>query len=85
MSDLQLVEPDDAAYAELSSKFADYNTAHATWDWSNDLLVLVKDGTIVAGGHGILNIVALDAREFAVDVGCSEGTDLTELASSGPP
>ena len=67
MSDLQLVEPDDGAYAVLSGKFADYNAAHSTWDWRSYSLVLVKDGAIVAGGRGILNMGALEVRGLWVD------------------
>lgn len=67
MSDLELVEPDDAAYAVLSGKFADYNAAHSTWDWKSYSLVLVRDGSIVAGGRGILNMGALEVRGLWVD------------------
>ena len=81
MSALQLVEPDEEAYAALSGKFADYNAAHSTWDWKSDSLALVQDGSIVAGGRGILNMGALDVRGSALTVRCSE---LTALASSGP-
>ena len=62
MSALQLIEPDDEAYAALSGKFAAYNAAHSTWDWKSYSLVLVKDGTIVAGGRGILNMGALEVH-----------------------
>lgn len=67
MSNLELVEPDDEAYAALSAKFADYNAAHATWDWRSYSFVLVKEGSIVAGGRGILNMGALEVRGLWVD------------------
>lgn len=76
MSHLQLVEPDDSVYAALSGKFADYNAAHATWDWKSD--------SIVAGGRGILNIGALDVRGAVLTVRCRKCAGLSVQASSGP-
>ena len=84
MSALQLVEPDEEAYAALSGKFADYNAAHSTWDWKSYLLVLVTAECIVARGRDILNMAALHVRGSALTVRCNEGTGLTALASSGP-
>ena len=72
--DLQLVETDDAAYAAHSGRFADCNAAHATCDWKSDSLVLVEDGTIVAGGRAILNRRALEVRGSTLTVRCSELT-----------
>ena len=43
---LQLVEPDDEAYAALSGKFTAYNAAHSTWDWKSYSIVLVEEGSI---------------------------------------
>lgn len=81
---MELVEPDDAAYAVLSGKLAECNAAHATWDWKSCSLLLVKDGTIVAGGRDILNMAALHVRGSALTVRCSKGAGLTAQASSGP-
>lgn len=71
MSELVLVEPDDAAYTALSGKVTDYNATHAASDRKSDLLVLVEDGTLVADGRGILDMGALGVRGSAHNVRCS--------------
>lgn len=69
MSEIEIVDPDDDAYAELSNRFAAYNAAHSTWDWRSFSCVVRNGDKIVAGGRGITNMGALEIRGLWVDEG----------------
>lgn len=62
-----LAEPDDKIYAELSSRFTEYNSAHSTWHHQSYCIFQQVDDHIVAGGRGIINMGALEVRGLWVD------------------
>ena len=62
-----LVEPDDNIYAELSSRFGEYNSAHSTWNWQSYCVIYQVKEKTVAGGRGIINMGALEVRSLWVD------------------
>lgn len=67
MQTIQLVEPDDEAYAEYSANFSAYNASHSSWDWKSYSYVVHSGGLLVAGGRGIINMGALEVRGLWVD------------------
>lgn len=64
---IELVDPDEAVYADYSSNFTAYNAAHATWDIRTFSCILRRGGRIVAGGRGVTNMGALELRGLWVD------------------
>ena len=68
-TDIEIVEPDDLAYAAFSANFTDYNAAHSTWN-AQSFSCVIRDGSrIVAGGRGIVNMGALEIRGIWLDPG----------------
>ncbi len=67
MRSIDLVDPDDQAYAEYSENFSAYNAANSTWNWRSYSCVLRIEGQIVAGGRGVINMGALEVRGLWVD------------------
>jgi len=67
MQKIELVDPDDEAYAEFSDNFTAYNADNSTWDWQSYSCVVRSEGRIVAGGRGVINMGALEIRGLWVD------------------
>jgi len=67
MPTVEIIDPDDVAYAEYSDNFSEYNAAHSTWDWNSFSCVIRSGNKIVAGGRGITNMGALEVRGLWVD------------------
>ena len=67
MPDFDLIEPDEAVYAELSGRFAAYNASKSTYDFKSFTLVRRDGDRIVAGGRGIINMGALEVRGLWID------------------
>ena len=63
----ELIEPDDAVYADLSGRFADFNASQSTYDWRSFSIIQRDGDRIVAGGRGIINMGALEIRGLWVD------------------
>jgi len=67
MSQFKLAEPDEQIYAQLSSRFGEFNAAHSTWNWQSYCIFQQVAERIVAGGRGIINMGALEVRGLWVD------------------
>ena len=67
LSDLDLIDDDEAVYAEYSANFAAYNARFSTWAPETFSVIHRNGSTIVAGGRGILNMGALEVRGLWVD------------------
>ena len=65
--DFDLIEPDDAVYAEYSANFVTYNAEAAGATAESFSLVHRKDDRIVAGGRGSVFLGALEVRGLWVD------------------
>jgi len=62
-----LVEPDDAVYADYSANFSAYNAAQSGWSVETFSLVWRKGDHIAAGGRGLVYLGALELRGLWVD------------------
>jgi len=67
MTDIELVDDDDAIFLDLASRFPEYNASHSTWDRETFCCVVRETNRIVAGGQGIINMGALEVRGLWVD------------------
>ena len=67
MTDIELINADDEIYAELSGHFTDYNASHSSWNCQTFCIIHRVNGSIVAGGRGIVNMGALEVRGLWVD------------------
>ena len=63
----ELVEPDDAVYAEIARRFDAHNRTLAAWNWSSFSLVLREGGRIVAAGRGVTNLGLVEIRGLWVE------------------
>ena len=63
----ELVEPDDAVYAELARRIDAHNRRHADWDWTSFSLVLREDGRLVAAARGVTNMGLVEIRGLWVE------------------
>lgn len=67
MAPFELIEPDDAVYADLSSRFAAYNAQRSSYDFRSFSIIQRAGDRIIAGGRGIINMGALEIRGLWVD------------------
>ncbi len=67
VSAFEIVEPDDAVYAEIARRFDMHNRCHTDWDWTSFSLVLREDGRVVAAGRGVTNMGLLEIRGLWVE------------------
>lgn len=63
----ELVEPDDAVYAEIAGRFDAHNRARSSWDWTVFSLVLREGAGIVAAGRGVTNMRLVEIRGLWVE------------------
>lgn len=63
----EIIEPDQDVYAEYSENFTAYNAAHSTWDIQTFSVVTRREGRIVGGCRGNVNMGALEVRGLWVD------------------
>lgn len=63
----ELIEPDNETYAELTSRFQEYNSSHSTWKLQSYCIVQKAANRIISGGRGIVNMGALEVRGLWVD------------------
>jgi GNAT superfamily N-acetyltransferase len=64
---MELIDPDDDAYAQYSDNFTAYNASHSTWHVQTFSIVHRNRTKIIAGGRGIVNMGALEIRGLWVD------------------
>lgn len=64
---LQLVEPDDEAYAAFSAYFDSHNAQHSSWNPRSFSIIVENDDIIIAGVRGILNMGAVEVRGLWVN------------------
>jgi GNAT superfamily N-acetyltransferase len=62
-----LVEPDDAVYAEIARRIDAHNRALSGWNWTSFSIVLRQGGRIVAAGRGVTNLGTVEIRGLWVD------------------
>jgi len=63
----ELIEPDDAVYAEVSGRFGAYNAERSGWTVQTFSVVRREGEAIVAGGRGQVYLGALEVRGLWVD------------------
>jgi GNAT superfamily N-acetyltransferase len=63
----EIVEPDDAVYADIARRFDAHNRSLADWNWSSFSLVLREGGKVVAAGRGVTNMGLVEIRGLWVD------------------
>ncbi len=63
----ELVEPDDALYAEIAGRFTDYNRRFTDWSWTTFSLAFRENGRVVASARGVTNMGLVELRGFWVD------------------
>ena len=69
VSAFEIVEPDDAVYADIARRFDAHNRRHSDWNWSSFSVVLREDGKVVAAGRGVTNMGLVEIRGLWVDPG----------------
>jgi len=67
LAGFELIEPDDAVYADLSGRFAGYNAQRSSYDFRSFSIIRREGDQIIAGGRGIINMGALEVRGLWVD------------------
>jgi GNAT superfamily N-acetyltransferase len=63
----ELVEPDDAVYADIARRFDAHNRARSDWHWTSFSLVLRRSGSITAAGRGVTNMGLVEIRGLWVE------------------
>ena len=63
----EIVEPDDAVYADYSSNFSSYNERQSGWEIQTFSIVSHEGDRISAGGRGHVYLGALELRGLWVD------------------
>lgn len=63
----EIVEPDDAVYAEIARRFDTHNRGLADWNWTSFSLVLREAGCVVAAGRGVTNMGLVEVRGLWVE------------------
>ena len=63
----EIVEPDDAVYADIARRFDAHNRRHADWNWTSFSLVLRENGQVVAAGRGVTNMGLVEIRGLWVE------------------
>jgi GNAT superfamily N-acetyltransferase len=58
----EIVEPDDAIYAEIARRFDAHNRALAGWNWTSFSLVRRDAGQVIAAGRGVTNMGLVEIR-----------------------
>ena len=63
----EIVEPDDAVYADIARRFDGHNRRHSDWNWSAFSIVLRERGQVVAAGRGVTNMGLVEIRGLWVE------------------
>jgi GNAT superfamily N-acetyltransferase len=67
VQEFEIVEPDDAVYAEIARRFDAHNRTCSAWNWTAFSLVLREAGQIVAAGRGVTNMGLVEIRGLWVE------------------
>ena len=66
-NEFELVEPDDAVYADIARRFEVWNRQRTGWHWATFSLVLREGGRLIAAGRGITNMGVVEIRGLWVE------------------
>ncbi|MEL7469954.1 MAG: GNAT family N-acetyltransferase [Pseudomonadota bacterium] len=66
-AEFEVIDPDNAVYAEVAGRFDGYNRQFTNWNWTT-FSVVCRDGDhVVAAARGITNMGLVEIRGFWVD------------------
>lgn len=67
LAGFELVDPDEALYADIARRFDRENRRHTGWDWRSFSLVLRGSGRLIAAGRGVTNMGMVEIRGLWVE------------------